>query len=125
MNRLTLALGAGVAALALAACEPQEATVLQLDSNTIRVIGTGYSERSSLESAIATANKRCEAQGKEAFVLTNKTDYQGVDQSAALIVNALTAAAANSGSAPGYYPSSTSSSDWQTQLDVRCGPQPA
>ncbi|WP_209834961.1 hypothetical protein [Ruegeria sp. HKCCE3926] len=110
--------------MALSACEPDQAAVLQLDDNKIKVVGTGYSEKSSLESAISTANARCAQQGKEAFVLASDTGYQGVDKNAALIIDVLTAAAQNSGRAPGYYPSSSGSEDWQTTLEVRCGPQP-
>ncbi|NOC46499.1 MULTISPECIES: hypothetical protein [unclassified Ruegeria] len=124
MERIWVGAAAGIALLAMSACEPDQAAVLQLDDNKIKVVGTGYSEKSSLESAISTANARCAQQGKEAFVLASDTGYQGVDKNAALIIDVLTAAAQNSGSAPGYYPSSSSSEDWQTTLEVRCGPQP-
>ena len=92
--------GAILAVALLAACDDQEATVLQLDANTFQVIGTGYSEKSALESAINTANKRCADQGKEAFILANDTGYQGVDQNAAMIINVLTTAANASKNVP-------------------------
>lgn len=124
MKSKFLCCAAGAVVL-LAACEPEPAQVLNLDANRFQVIGTGYSESEALRSAISTANDKCAAQGKEAFVLAQDIGYQGVDQNTALIVTALTTAAAIGTNTPGYATSTTSSSDWRASLEVRCGPQPA
>lgn len=118
--------GASVAFMFLAGCEPEPATVLQLDRDRIQVIGTGPSEALALESAITTANTRCAGLGKEAFVLTSNTGYQGVDRNTAFIVDALTNAAAIGTGTPGYSNSTSAQyDDWRASLEVRCGPQPS
>lgn len=114
------------ASMSLAGCLSEPATVLQLDRDRIQVIGTGPSEAVALESAITTANARCAELGREAFVLTSDTGYQGVDRNTASILAALTNAAAIGTGTPGY--SNTTSAqydDWRASLEVRCGPQPA
>lgn len=117
---------ASAAALFLAGCEPDPATVLQLGTDRIQVIGSGPSEALALESAITTANEQCAARGKEAFVLTTNTGYQGVDRNTALIVDALTNAAAIGTGTPGYSNSTSARyDDWRANLEVRCGPQPS
>ncbi|NOD97431.1 hypothetical protein GS610_09430 [Ruegeria sp. HKCCD6228] len=99
MKRICAEATAGAALLAMSAYKPEQAAVLQLDDNKIKAVGAGYSEKSSFESAISTANERCAQQDKEAFVLASDTGCQGVDKNTALIVYVLTAAAQNSGRA--------------------------
>lgn len=114
------------ALMSLAGCLSEPATVLQLDRDRIQVIGTGPSEALALDSAITTANARCAELGREAFVLTSDTGYQGVDRNMASILDALTTAAAIGTGTPGYSNSrSAQSDDWRASLEVRCGPQPA
>lgn len=114
------------ASIFLAGCLSDSATVLQLDRDRIQVIGTGPSEAAALQSAISTANARCAELGREAFVLTSDTGYQGVDRNTASILDALTNAAAIGTGTPGYRNTrSAQYDDWRASLDVRCGPQPA
>lgn len=129
MKKITTVLTGCLSAIILAGCDYESdgtnATVLKLDNNQFQVIGTGSSESEALQSAITAANKQCEAQGKEAFVLTSDSEYHGVDENTALIINSLTTFANLSGKAPGYYPDSKSATDWRSSLGVRCGPQPS
>lgn len=107
--------------LLTAGCESvPQATVLPMADGQFKVIANGYDEQGAIRDAMTTANKRCEALGQEAYVLTSQSQYQGVDRNAAAIVDLISTAASAAG-----YPSHVTThgkDDFKATLVVKCGP---
>ena len=125
MNRSLLSFSARLMTLAMSAAVVgcfSSATVIPMADGHYQVVATSYSETGALNDALEEANARCDARGLEAYVLTRESQYQGVDKNAALIIDAVSAIAAASGSG-GSYVSTRGPEDYRAVLTFKCGPQ--